>query len=178
MLDLQPRVHLQEVVLARVVGVDDELDRPGVLVAGRRRDRGGLGQQGGAEILGDERRRLLDDLLMAALDGAVALVEGDDAAVRVPHDLDLDMAGARQVALQEDGVVAEGRRRLALGGLDRRVEVLLALHQPHENGVQHLIGRQRILVLLVLAQFRGRRPRDDVDRDHLAVRAKRTLGLP
>jgi hypothetical protein len=36
----------------------------------------------------------LDELLVAALDGAVALAEVDDRAVPVAEDLDLDVAGA------------------------------------------------------------------------------------
>ena len=35
---------------------------------------------------------------------------------------------------------------------------LLALDQPLEDGVEHVVGRQRILVLLVLAQLGRRRP--------------------
>ena len=39
------------------------------------------------------RRRLLDDLLVAALDGAFPLEEVDDVAVGVAEDLHLDVAG-------------------------------------------------------------------------------------
>jgi hypothetical protein len=46
------------------------------------------------------RRGLLDDLLVAALDAALALAEGERLAVRVAEDLDLDVAGLRDVALR------------------------------------------------------------------------------
>ena len=50
--------------------------------------------------------------------------------------------------------------------------------EPFEDRVQHLIGRQRILILLVLAQFGGRRFYENILRDHLAVRTERAFRLP
>jgi hypothetical protein len=44
---------------------------------------------------------------VAALDAAVALAEVDAAAVAVDRDLDLDMAGLRQPALEIERVVSE-----------------------------------------------------------------------
>ncbi len=116
-LDLQPRVHLEEVVLAEVVGVDDELDGAGVLVAGRPRDaatprRSSVRAQRPSGI---ERGRLLDDLLVAALQRALALAEGD-----VADDLHLDVPRPLDVLLDEDAVVAEAGLRLALRRGDRR----------------------------------------------------------
>jgi hypothetical protein len=55
----------------------------------------------------DGRGRLLDDLLVAALDGAVALAEVDDVAVAVGEDLHLDVARVGQVALEVDRRVGE-----------------------------------------------------------------------
>src|SRR5690349_1094459 len=60
---------------------------------------------------------------MAALHRAVALAERDDAAAPVGEELDLDVAGPFEVALEEDSVVAEGRLRLPLRGRDCLVEV-------------------------------------------------------
>ena len=62
------------------------------------------------------RRRLLDDLLVAALDRALALEAVDDVAVRVAEDLDLDVARAVEVALDEERAVAEGALGLAARG--------------------------------------------------------------
>ena len=53
------------------------------------------------------RGRLLDQLLVAALDRAVALAEVDDVAVRVGEDLDLDVARVGQVALEVDASASE-----------------------------------------------------------------------
>ena len=52
---------------------------------------------------------------MAALHRAIALVEVQDVAVAVAQDLHFDVAGAAHEALQEDGVVAEGRAGFAAG---------------------------------------------------------------
>ena len=65
-------------------------------------------------LVEERRRRLLDHLLVAALDRAFALAEIDDVAVLVAEHLDLDMAGIDDELLDEDPVVAEGGRRLRL----------------------------------------------------------------
>jgi hypothetical protein len=90
-LDLQAGVHLEEVELAVVA--DEELAGAGADVVappgggdrGRAHARAQLGVDRGA-------RRLLDDLLVAALDRAVALAEVDDSCRGVGEDLDLDVA--------------------------------------------------------------------------------------
>ena len=67
-LHLEARVDLEEVVLCRVVEVGDELDRAGVDVAGGAGERRRLLAERPAQILvHDRRRRLLDNLLMSAL---------------------------------------------------------------------------------------------------------------
>ena len=50
---------------------------------------------------------------MAPLHGAVALTEREHRAVCVGEELDLDVAGPLDVALAEDGAVAERRLGLA-----------------------------------------------------------------
>jgi hypothetical protein len=72
MLDLEARVHLQEIESA-VVAVD-ELDGAGVAVRGRAGDRG-RGRTDFAALGGLQRgrRRLFEDLLKAALHGTFAL---------------------------------------------------------------------------------------------------------
>ena len=114
MLDLQAGVHLHEEELVGPVGGDDELDgaRAGVVdaaggVAGRRAD------PGPGRRVQQRRRRLLDDLLVAPLQAAFALAEVDDVAVAVGEDLHLDVPGVQHEPLEEQGVVAERRRRLA-----------------------------------------------------------------
>ena len=75
-LDLDARVHLHEVVGA--VPVEQALDRPGGAVADRARGVDRDRADPLAELGVDRgRRRLLDELLVAALDRAVALAEVD-----------------------------------------------------------------------------------------------------
>ena len=67
-----------------------------------------------------ERRggAFLPDLLMAALQRAVALAEMDRVALAVAENLDLDMARLLEIFFEIDRVVAEGR--LGLGARGRR----------------------------------------------------------
>jgi hypothetical protein len=100
-LHLDAAVHLDEVELAALV--DQELAGPGVHVLRRARER----DRGVAHVLAergrhDGRRRLLDQLLEAALDRAVALAEVDVVAVRVGDHLDLDVARLLDVLLEVD----------------------------------------------------------------------------
>ena len=61
------------------------------------------------------RRRLLDDLLVAALDRAFALAQIDDVAMLVAQHLDFDVARIDDEFLDEDAVIAEGRLGFGLG---------------------------------------------------------------
>src|SRR5581483_12061335 len=97
MLDLDPRVELEE---PEVPAVEDELRGAGALVA----DRAGEGDRGVAHPrpqlrVERGRRRLLQHLLVAPLDRAVALAERGDVAVPVGEDLDLDVPRPLEVAL-------------------------------------------------------------------------------
>ena len=130
-LDLEPGVHLQEEepLGLRVV---EELDRAGADVADRRgRDAGRVVQCSGH--LGGEvgRGRLLDHLLVAPLDRAVAFAEHEDVAVPVADDLHLDVAAALDVRLDEDGAVAERAGRLVAGAADLGVERREVADDPH-----------------------------------------------
>ena len=123
-LDLQPGVHLEEEELAGGV-VDQELDRAGRLVAdarapaaarprpsppaGRRRRRG----DGDSSMIFWWRRWIEHSRSPRCT----------SAAVGVAEDLDLDVAGPGDVALEEDPVVAEAAGRLAPGGGHRLGEV-------------------------------------------------------
>ena len=118
-LDLDAAVDLDEVEVARAV--DEELERPDVLVAGRddRRD-GPLGEVRPGRGRERRRRRLLEDLLVAPLDRAVALAEVDAVAVAVDDDLDLDVAVLVEPLLEVERVVAEGGLRLGAADAQRR----------------------------------------------------------
>jgi hypothetical protein len=131
MLDLDARVHLDEepVVLIHVV---EELDGAGVVVA----DAVGEFHGGVAKLFPDDRIEVhrggdFDDFLVAALDGAIALVEVDDVAVLVAEDLHLDVLGSLDVAFEENGRVAEGVLRLGAGFREQAGELRWFFNHPH-----------------------------------------------
>src|SRR5262249_35340117 len=91
-LDLDAGIHLDEVEV--VPGRDEELAGAGRVVAGLSRQPNGGLTHGAADGVGEVGgRRLLDELLVAALEGALALPEVDHAAVAVAEQLHLDVAG-------------------------------------------------------------------------------------
>ena len=113
-LHLQARVHFQEVEAA--VGIHQEFHRAGVVVArgARGADRRLSHLVAHFGMLRDQRRRaLLDHLLMAPLDRALALAQVDHVAVAVAQHLDLDVAGALDQAFDVDFGAAEGALGLA-----------------------------------------------------------------
>src|SRR4029450_10281268 len=98
MLHLQARVHLDEEEFAVL---EQELDGAGAAVAellhGVDRDLADMGALVGIEGGGG---RLLQHLLVAALQRAVALAEMDDIALAVAENLNLDVAGMGEVFLE------------------------------------------------------------------------------
>ena len=121
--------------------VDEELERADVLVAGRHDgpDRP-LGELGAAA--GDRAGvgRLLEDLLVAPLDRAVALAEVDAVAVAVDRDLDLDVAVLVEPLLEVERVVAERGLRLAAADPEHRLE--LARRADHAHALAAATGRR------------------------------------
>src|SRR2546430_680910 len=78
------------------------------------------GPEGGGET---GRRGLLGDFLVPPLGGAVPLAKRDHAAVGQPQDLYLDVAGPRDIALEQDRGVAEEPLRAGPGRLEGRAEL-------------------------------------------------------
>ncbi len=120
-LDLEAAVHLDEVRLA--LGAEQELERPRALVA----DESAGTRDGRLELLAGLRRerrggRLLHELLVTALDRALALAEREHAALRVAEHLDLDVPGRGDHLLEVERAVAEGGLRLRRRGGERVVE--------------------------------------------------------
>src|SRR6185503_15707565 len=112
MLDLEAGVHLEEEEGAAVR--EEELARPGALVADGLRDpERRVGEAAAGRRADGRRRRLFEDLLVAALDRAVALAEMDAVAVAVEQELDLDVARSLDQPLEDEPVVAERGQRLA-----------------------------------------------------------------
>src|SRR5881628_3824836 len=84
-----------------------------------------------------------------------AAVGDADADRRLPALVFVDLDQARHAL--------HIRRRIT--GRDDLVDALVLLHVALQDGVQHLVWRQTVLVLLVEAQLGRRRPRDDALRD-------------
>ena len=128
-LHLQPGVHLQEVELAVL---EEELDRPGVVVAaGLRHLDGGLAH-GPAHLVGEGRSgALLHQLLVPPLGRAVALAQPQHVAVRVAEHLHLHVAGPAEIALDVDLRPPEVRLGFAGGRLHRLRRFGGGLHHLH-----------------------------------------------
>jgi hypothetical protein len=129
-LDLDAGVHLHEVELAG--RVDQELHRAGAGVP----HRAGAAHRGlahpGPQVRGEHGgRRLLQQLLLAALDRAVALPQVHHAAVGVAEDLHLHVPRALDVLLQVHPVVEEHRAGHLLHLGQRRGQPLRAAHHRH-----------------------------------------------
>ncbi len=130
MLDLEAGVHLEEV--EATLGVDDELDRSGRVIAGGAGEPDRLGAHRPAGRLVEQRARcLLDDLLMAALDRALALAQMDDVPLAIAQNLDLDMPRLGDEFLEEHPIVAEGRAGFASRALECLAQVALAERDAH-----------------------------------------------
>src|SRR5205814_7965650 len=104
MFDLEARVDLEKEEVAVVV--EQELARPGVLVPDAFHDfLRRLAHPLAQTVVDRDRRAFLDELLVAALDGALAFAEVDHVPAPVAEDLDLDVSGAGNVFLDEDGLI-------------------------------------------------------------------------
>ena len=129
MLDLQAGVHLDEI---EACCIGDELDRAGADIAdGLRRGARGRRHLGAALRRDGDRGRLLDHLLMAALQRAFALEQRHHVAMAVAEHLHLDVARPRDVFLDQHPIVAERGLRLALRAGDRFGELAGRIDEPH-----------------------------------------------
>jgi hypothetical protein len=118
MLDLESRVDLEEV--ERPVRGTQEFGGGRVLEprrgCQRDRHRVQLAPLGHGEA---RSGRLLDQLLMTALQGAVALAKRHDGAGSIAEQLDLDVAGRDDLALEVDRAVAKRGQRLGRPARER-----------------------------------------------------------
>src|ERR1700679_120795 len=135
MLDLEPRVHLEEVEVARLEAtrrIGDEFDRACADITRGQRRLGRGFRHGGARLLGQSRRRaFLDHLLMPALRRAVALVEVDAISMRVGEYLQFDVARGGDIFFDHHPSVAKSGLRLAYGALERGVELDMSVDAAH-----------------------------------------------
>ncbi len=92
--------------------------------------------RGVADGLADRRfevggRGDLDDLLVPALNRAIAFEEVDEVACPVAEKLDFDMLGLTNELLDEDVGDAEGVGRLSASLVDRGLECIGRANDPH-----------------------------------------------
>src|ERR1700736_5788525 len=105
MLNLQPRIHLEEIELAAPV---DEFNGSGILVSGCPRDPCGGLADGLAEVCRERRRRrFLDDLLETPLHRTFAFKQVNDVAEGVAEHLNLDVSWPLDKPLDIEPPVAE-----------------------------------------------------------------------
>src|SRR5512147_1057023 len=118
MLDLQSRVHLDEVELAALV---EELERADAAVAQADRRFGREPPDAGTclafECWGG---RLLEHLLVTSLQRAIAFAKMHHGAVKVGENLHFDMSRLHQALLEVEFAVAERRQRLGARHRHRR----------------------------------------------------------
>ncbi|ERG89135.1 MAG: hypothetical protein J07HX5_01288 [halophilic archaeon J07HX5] len=160
MLNLDPSIDLEKVEVglgaelrgaALAVVFDEKLDGTGVGVIRLARSLAG----GRVDLLTQLRRQccgraLLDDLLVAALERAIALAEVENRSVGVGENLHLDVAWVLEIPFEVDGVVVEIRCALPLGTLELVGCVRWCLDDFHSAAAATALGfdRNRVAVLL------------------------------
>ena len=131
-LDLEPRVGLDEGEVVVRVCVDEELEGAEIGVgAGRSQLNRCLGDSLTKTVAERRGGSDLDQFLIAALDCAFALADMGDVAVLVADDLDLDVPGSGDEALDEEGAVAECGLGLARAALEGVLDLGGLVDRPH-----------------------------------------------
>ena len=130
MLDLQARVHLEEIVIA--LPVHQEFDRSGSEITDRTGRSNGITPHTLPQLRSHQgRRTLFDDFLVAALHGALPLAQVDHMAEPVSQHLEFDVVRLFDKPFDVDGIVAERSHRLGTGSLKSFAHVRFPPHQPH-----------------------------------------------
>ena len=147
MLDLKARIHFEEVEIE--IGVDEKFDGACVGVAACAREAHGGFAHFFAQVGRHDRRwSFFDHFLVAALDGAFAFAERNDAAVLVGEDLDFDVVGLFEIFFEIEARVAERVHGFGAGVAIGGSELGAAVHEAHafaaaagdgfeENGKAH-----------------------------------------
>ena len=130
MFYLDAGIHFHEEEVA--VLIEEKLDGPDIPVVHSFDGFDGDAADFTAELLVDSgRRRFFEQLLMTALDRAIALAKMHDMPTVVGGNLHFDMAGLEEIAFEVDGIVAERGLRLRLRGLKCTREVFCFVHDTH-----------------------------------------------
>jgi hypothetical protein len=128
--DLQAGVHLEEEEPTPIV--DEELACAGAAIPDCLREANrGEAHLRSRGLIDCGRRRLLENLLIASLDTAIALTEVDARTECVEQDLDFYVPGSLEVSLEDEPIVAEGGRGLPPSCSDRVAELAGVAHDPH-----------------------------------------------
>src|SRR5258706_3132034 len=129
MLDLDARVHLDEIKLAVLV---EKFERACAAVFHRLAGIHAALAHLGALLGADARRwRFFHDLLVATLHRTVALAEAHHVAEVVADHLEFDMAGPLEEFLHVDLVIPERRRGFRARDRDRAEQRAFGVHHPH-----------------------------------------------
>jgi hypothetical protein len=138
-LDLNTWVNLNEVVA--VLLVNQELSGTSVAVVDRLGELHRIVQDGLTnirwKILG---WRKLNNLLMSALHGAVALVQMHNVAMVITQQLNLNVLWLVEEALDEDRTVAESGLGLGCGTLKMLLQRVLVAHNTHTTTTATIRG--------------------------------------
>src|SRR5207237_279790 len=130
MLHLDARIDLEKEEASLVV--EQELERAGIRVLPRARGVDHCAAKLAAHFFTDrDRRRFLEQLLVPALNRALALAEMHHRTVMIAEHLELDMAWVLEVFLEIHVADAERRFRFALGGLERLRELARGANHAH-----------------------------------------------
>src|ERR1051326_4305381 len=118
-LDLNALVHLQKIIIAVII--HEELDGAGVSIVGLFGNFYGrlahFVAQALEAIVNERRRAFFDDLLVAPLDGAIALAQMDNVSLGVTEDLELDVVRVLDEFLDINAGIAKRLLRFSPGGV-------------------------------------------------------------
>ena len=118
MFDLKAGVYLEKKELLRR-RIENELHGSGrAVLHGAAHSNRGIEEPVARHREETRGRRLFDDLLVAALDRAIAFAQNDDLPLTVPKDLDLHVAGALDELFEESTRLAEVRASESLDRLE------------------------------------------------------------
>ncbi len=130
MLDLNARIHLHEIEAA--ILIEQEFDRARILITRCTYCLDGCNAHGTTSFaIERRRRRFFQQLLMTALERAIAFAQRNAVIVLISQDLNLDMAWTQHELLQIDIAIAKGCERFGLCGSELALQLFRAVHFAH-----------------------------------------------
>ena len=142
MLDLKPGIDLQEKEIV-AFGIIEKLNRPRrAIVSGAGQTYRRLHQSLAGCGWKSRRRGFFDHLLIASLQGTVALAQRHDLSRPIAKDLHLDMARLAHIALKKNAAVTEVASPETLNGRKGLGHSIGAFTDPHANAAAASSGLQ------------------------------------